>query len=269
MHVSEYAKNAAFIAKSGSVASCPYCGSKTIYAGSYCFCSGCEALIYPAKSNSQSAEITEAVSAISKAGATADFKGAISACDAAFSISKSPWFLYIKGIVQIEASNNETSLISYDKPGFMEENAEHRYNASELYAAARLSLFKAVNTVVSTSKEAPALDTNYLAFLASIKLKDYQAAKHYLDVLSGHNNDTAVSYSKMLLFNGVGTYRDSLLNAEKLLSKTQFSVNALYYAAFALFKLKKKKEAKAAIETAIKYISTQPVLSMFKTIKEA
>ena len=241
---------------------CPYCGSKTISLSDHCVCSWCEALIHKKISETSSDSLSKAVSAISQSYSSKDYNAAVSSCDGAYAASKSAWFLYLKGIILLSASNNETSLISYDKPGFMEENATHRAAASKLYADSRLSLYKAISEAGKVSADSKALDTTFLQFIASFKLKDKPAAKHYLDELSEMNNTLALGYAKMLLFNLNGLYEESLSHAESLLTKKSFSVGALYYAALALFKLRKMAEAKALVGEAIKYISTPSALAL-------
>jgi hypothetical protein len=241
---------------------CPYCGMKTISLLDYCVCSWCEALIHKKTSDSQSSELSQAVTGINSNYLSKQYEASMAACDTAFSISKSAWFIYLKGIIQLSASNNETSMISYDKPGFMEENAVHRERSSKLYADARLSLYKAISAAGKNSADSKALDTTYLQFIASIKLKDKPASKHYLDELSDIGNKFVVNYSKMLLFNINALYAESLSHAELLLSKSSFSTGALYYAAFSLFKMHKLKDAESLVSEAIKYISTPSILAL-------
>jgi hypothetical protein len=261
LDIKKFISVASYAASSGMLIKCPYCGAKTISLSDHCICSWCEALIHK-KMSSQNLDLAESVDAIRSNYSSKQYDASLAACDKAFSLSKSPWFIYLKGIVQLSASNNETSMISYDKPGFMEENVIHRVQASKLYADARLSFYKAISEASKSSTDSKALDTTYLQFIASIKLKDKPASKHYLDELSEIDNKLVINYSKMLLFNMNALYKESLLHAEVLLSKSNFSVGALYYAAFSMLKMHKIKEADALISEAIKYISTPSVLAL-------
>jgi hypothetical protein len=266
LNVKNAALVASYAASSGMLIKCPYCGAKTISLSDHCVCSWCEALIHKKISETSSGALSQAVSAIGQSYSSKDYNAAVSSCDSAYAASKSAWFLYLKGIILLSASNNETSLISYDKPGFMEENAAHRAAASKLYADSRLSLYKAISEAGKVSADSKALDTTFLQFIASFKLKDKAGAKHYLNELSEMGNTLASSYAKMLLFNLNGLYEESLMHAESLLTKKSFSVGALYYASLALFKLRKIPDAKALVGEAIKYISTPSALALHDDI---
>ncbi|MEM0154306.1 MAG: hypothetical protein QW814_00520 [Methanothrix sp.] len=266
MNVKNAASVASYAASSGMLIKCPYCGAKTISLSDYCVCSWCEALIHRKMSETNNNALSQAVSSISQNYSSKNYDVAVSACDNAYTSSKSAWFLYLKGIVLLSASNNETSLISYDKPGFMEDNASHRVAASKLYADSRLSLYKAISEAAKGSADSKALDTTFLQFISSVKLKDKTGAKHYLNELSELGDDLASKYAKMLIFNLNGLYEESLSHAESLLTKKSFSVGALYYASLALFKLHKTNDAKALISEAIKYISTPSALALHDDI---
>ncbi len=266
MNVKNAALVASYAASSGMLIKCPYCGAKTISLSDHCVCSWCEALIHKKISETSSGALSQAVASIGQSYSSKDYNAAVSSCDSAYAASKSAWFLYIKGIILLSASNNETSLISYDKPGFMEENAARRAAASKLYADSRLSLYKAISEAGKVSADSKALDTTFLQFIASFKLKDKAGAKHYLNELSEMENTLASSYAKMLLFNFNGLYGESLTHAESLLTKKSFSVGALYYASLALFKLRKIPDAKALVGEAIKYISTPSALALHDDI---
>jgi len=257
---------ASYAASSGMLIKCPYCGSKTISLSDHCVCTWCEALIHKRMSEASNDALSQAVSAIRQNYSSKNYDAAASSCDSAYAASKSAWFLYLKGIVLLSASNNETSLISYDRPGFMEENAVHRAAASKLYADSRLSLYKAVSTAGKVSADSKALDTTFLQFMASFKLKDKTGAKHYLNELSEMGNGLASSYAKMLLFNLNGLYEESLMHAESLLTKKSFSAGALYYASLALFKLRRMPDAKALVTEAIKYIGTPSAIALHDDI---
>lgn len=266
MNAKNIASTAAQVAKSGRLITCPYCMSKTISVASYCVCSWCEALIHEKNSDITNSEVFDAIKSIKLNYNDKKFTDSIASADKAFSLTKNPWFLYIKGIVQLSASNEEISLISYDKPGFMEENAVHRENGSKLYADARLSLYKSISSANSNSVDSKALDTTFLQFIASIKLQDKTAAKHYLDELSELKNQTILNYAKVLLFSLNGLFEESLKHAQLLLSNQNFMACALYYYAFDLFKLHKTKEASLAISEAIKYISTPSAFALHESI---
>jgi len=77
----------------------------------------------------------------------------------------------------------------------------------------------------------------------------------------------SVDYAKMIAFNMIGSYDRSLEHASNLLEKSNFSICALYYVALALFKKKRIKEAKIAINAAIKYIATPSAISLHDVIE--
>ena len=156
MNVKNAVSAASYAASSGMLIKCPYCGSKTISLSDHCVCTWCEALIHKRMSETSNDSLSQAVSAIRQNYSSKNYGEAASSCDSAYAASKSAWFLYIKGIVLLSASNNETSLISYDKPGFMDENAAHRAAASKLYADSRLSLYKAVSSAGKVSADSKA-----------------------------------------------------------------------------------------------------------------
>ncbi|MCL4404400.1 MAG: hypothetical protein M1544_00170 [Candidatus Marsarchaeota archaeon] len=257
-------RSASKYASTGMLITCPYCGSDTVSTMDHCVCSWCEALIHAKMSAPKPQQPKDSVRSLCDAKA---YDKAVALCDAMYSNSKSPWLTYLKGIVLLSASNNETSLISYDKPGFMEENAEHRRNASKLYADARLALYKSVSDAGKISADSQALDTTFLQFMASAKLKDVTAAKHYLNDLSSMKSKMSTDYAKMVLFRDVGQYEKSLDHATYLMEKSNFSVCSLYYASLALLKLKKLSDAKFAINEAIKYISTPSAIALHSEIE--
>ena len=265
MNVSDYLKAASTVAAQGKIATCNYCKTKTLYAGDYCICSGCEAIIYPAKGITDQ-QVDALTSAIHDAYAAQDYDKALQACDGTFSTTKSYWFVYLKGIILISKSNYETALIRYDKPGFMDDNAEHRRLASAIYADARLNLYRSIELAKAASKDSPALSTDYMVAITSIKLGDYTQAKHYIEALEAHKSSLAINYLKMALFTGLGQYDDALKNATALMNTENFSINAMAYAAHALFKKKRLKEARLLIDNTVKYVSTPSVLSLHETI---
>jgi tetratricopeptide (TPR) repeat protein len=231
---------------------CTGCGTVVVSQNDIDFCPSCESIVYASAKSVGAGDpgLLSAISSIKASIEAGKLDEAEKAYAALFDKSKNAAFLYNPGILYIRHSNLELASIDYYREGFMEENAQHRANATSLMYNAKLLLYKAISAISKdiSSGAVDALNGRYLAFLCHVKLGDYKSATHTIKEIAelpqGKSRDIVLGYSNIVLLSAMGNYKDLVPAAEQFISKNGFFVNALYYMSYGLFKTKKAKEAK-------------------------
>jgi tetratricopeptide (TPR) repeat protein len=245
MNTGDYLKVMQQAKAAGTTIICPYCGAKTLGLPSGTICGNCENLISTQSGGRYgSPQYISSMEGIHDSIRKKSYAEAYPAFERLIGMPEDPFLLYTEALAYIENSNFETTLISYDKQGFMEENIAHRNASISLLSTAKMLLNKAV--YLSETNGKGDISMAYLQFLAYLKLGDLKAADDAAGKLKG-STPLLENYSQMLLANAMGNYPKVLEYADSLLVRDTFSINALYYSAYALFKKGDRKVAKTLL----------------------
>jgi pentatricopeptide repeat protein len=226
------------IERSGAKLICTCCGVETLSVGNIGICSNCESMIDTDRKSllSSNPELVGNLDAIRKAIANNDFESALSIYGRMRSEGEEPSLLYAEALACIGYSNRETSRISYDRKGFMEENASFRKKGSELASKAKLLMEKAIRLATDDiDKGNASMDIMYTLFLLQAKLGAMKGAYymlHELDRVKGYTSE----YANLVFNASMGRYNDVIKHADVMATGNQLPLNAFYYIAFALFK---------------------------------
>lgn len=255
MNARDYAAMHAKSKAAGKEFLCTGCGTALVSQNDMDFCPFCESIVYASGKSVVASDpsLLSAVSSIKNSIESGKLEEAEKAYADLFGKSKNAAFLYNSGILYIKHSNMELANIDYYREGFMEENAQHRANATALMYSAKLLLYKAISTVAKdiSSGAVNALNGRYIAFLCHVKLGDYKSAMHTIKEMSelpeGKSRDIVSGYSNIVLLSAMDNYKELVSATEQFISKNGFFVNVLYYMSYGLFKTKRAKEAKALL----------------------
>jgi hypothetical protein len=243
--------------KLGKTLMCTYCGAETPSLVNMGICSNCESTIHADRSAllGTDPELVKKLDAISKSVEDNDFEAAVKEYGSLKSESDEPSILYAEALAYIKYSNYEVSQISYDRKGFMEENAAHRERGTELMLTAKLLLAKAAEMAageIGSGTTSPNLA--YTLFLSRLKLGSIRGASEALKQIGGVGGSYVAEYAGVVLSASVGRYDDLIKRADLMIKSNFGSLSLLYYVAFALFK-KGDVEESAAILKELKGLS--------------
>lgn len=226
---------------------CSYCGAYTPSLGPVTICHVCENII-DARGNGLASAQNAQYEDIKSFNDLLDSNRYNEAIELNKKISASkevPQYTYVLGLAYIKYSNYENSLISHELEGFMETNSVHRENAGKYYSNARMLFSKAIfqaNKLAGFNAH-NTLDTDYLMLLANLRMDNLPEAKIALQRIGSYSNRYIYAYSNMIFNIAAGDYKLALNLSDSMLRSSDYPINALYYKAFALMKLKKKKQA--------------------------
>ncbi|MGC8651824.1 MAG: hypothetical protein ACP5UH_01055 [Candidatus Micrarchaeia archaeon] len=235
---------------------CMYCGAENISFGGVAICTNCEGIASSTTPQAADHNRVDAVREISTHNRLHEYEESIKIYEQLFNTAKDPMLLYAEALTYIAYSNYELSRISYDREGFMEENAEHNYHASELTSKAKLLLAKCSSMLRSGTPLSDAKTSAYHLFLAYLKFGDTAAARSALYNVKKLDG-TLYEYASMQLGSEIGDFKGVLQHSEVLLKARWQPHIALYYAAYALFKTGKTKEAKAIMGSIQGFIKSE------------
>ncbi len=230
---------------------CEFCGTETASESDLCICSGCECLASSSREGLEAKdhELLGALDSIRKSTESKDFAAAAAAYDALTVSRKVVQLDYAAAVAYIRASNSELTEINYMKEGFMEDNPKHRVKSEKLMLSAKNLLARAIATAESEmAKGEASTGSMYGRFLSMLKMDMGRGASQAAKELEKSGNKFVSGYANMLLLSHKGDYRNLLASAEEFTRKGNFSTNAFYYVAYALFRLGKAKDAKAVME---------------------
>lgn len=248
---------------------CGYCGNSNAAVGDTWICAFCENANYASTLSIRLRDksLMDYLDDINTSTSSGNFDRAISEYVQLLKKYNDPETMYCYALLHIKYSNRAVASISYDKPGFMTDNSVLRLKASDLVSKAKLIFYKAL---VLCDAEEKAGNTSpfltYTRFIINIKLRNARTAKRLADELSKSDNQFLANYAKMLLAVEIENYGDVIIAANAI---NQSSANALYYTAWALFKMKRPKDAMKVLKGIDSYADTESVVALENAITRA
>lgn len=248
---------------------CMYCGLETPALGDMAICSNCENIVYMNRSSlaKREQDLISKLDSINESINKSDFHVAISTYDKIVSERLEPTFLYAEALLYIKYSNYEISQISYDKPGFMDENTKRRDSATKQASTAKKFLEKAIfmaRTEIAAGNAS--LNTVYALFLAQRKIGNMRGAREAMELLDRLGKEFITGYVSMVYETEMKNFDKAIAHAESLVGQNDFSINAFYYIAYALFKKGKRNDAKILLETLKPSIASRNVEALINDI---
>ncbi len=248
---------------------CPFCGNSSPADAETWVCCFCEnansdtMLSIRMKDGALLATLSNVESAIGRG----DFENALKEYNGIVARYNDPGFIYAYGLLHIQYSNSLIASISYDRKGFMEENAVLKENAVKVASKAKMILNKA-NVIC---KRLMTADTHsellaYTLFIINIKLKKIKTAKRAILILKDLKSNYLASYAEMVLNAEIGNYKETLKVAQTLPAD---SANAFYYMGWALFKMGKESEAKKLIGALSLQFQSEVTVALSSEIEKA
>ncbi len=251
---------------------CGYCGSETPGATKIWICSNCESPVYAGfigqvKMNKTHMEALEQVNGFISSG---DYAKAVEEYEKLANANGDPALLYRLGLLCFSYSNNEIKQIRYDRKGFMEENARHRSLSHAMYSKGGLLLNRAaVSLEAEFKKNAMTPLIAFTLFMIYIKLDNMRSARRVLELIERRGDEYLSAYGKMVFDSQIGDYSGSVHNANELLKPDNFSINAFYYIALALFMNRKYKEAAELLDSLGKRVRNNSVDALLSEVRKA
>ncbi|MEM3260689.1 MAG: hypothetical protein QXI95_02545 [Candidatus Micrarchaeaceae archaeon] len=222
----------------GKLLACPVCGAETISIGENGICSNCEMEISKTKKELEAdAEAYEKLNSYMLFIGENDYGSAINAYEE-LAANRGLQYRYMQGLNYIKWSNYEASLVNYEGKGFIEDNAIHAEASIEHYSRARLIMHEVIAKAENEQGNA------YVAFMASMQLRDAAQASFWLDRIESENGSFLHSYAEIAYKSLIGDFNGVLAKAEELAKSKSYPFTLYYYATLALFRLGKYKEAK-------------------------
>ncbi|MDE1868720.1 MAG: hypothetical protein KGH60_02020 [Candidatus Micrarchaeota archaeon] len=250
---------------------CEYCGKETFAVHDMAMCTGCESLVHLTRKVVQlkNPGLAGSLDTINRLVEAGEHEKAAQIYEKLYADTKDPQLLYAEALLYTKYSNYETSMISYDKQGFMDENIALRDSSLKQVSASKKLLAKLIYIARgNVDKNIISINTLYSLFLAQLKFGDVRGAKRSLEMLSNLNNDYVHTYASMVFENAMGNYDSVIKNAEALLTQNSFSINAAYYLAFAWFKKGRIGDAKKLINAAQGYLGSDTTESLVQDMEE-
>ena len=248
---------------------CGYCGNENAAASNVWVCAYCESANFLSTlSLKQSDEaLMGALSNAIGAMIDDDYEAAAAEYDKIAVRSPDPQTLYGQAVFYFAYSNNEVASIRYDRPGFMEENAMHREKASAMHSKALRILSKVSYLCDKSAKEAH-MDAalGFTFFMASVKMGDLKTARRAIDIIEVYGNTFLGSYARMVFGAELGQYADVVVHAQELLKADNFSPNAYYYTAWALFKYGRANDARRMFRALEGQIQSNSISAMVERL---
>ncbi len=248
---------------------CSYCGAITISSGGTEFCSNCELTVKDTKTKLISLNHTLITSLDTINGFYKNNKFS-DADDLYLNILKDtddPLFLYTYAIFLIKYSNFKLSKVSYDKEGFMEDNANYRTASWKIYGNARMFLYNCIERIEKNQEIHP-LQKRFAVFLSMMKLGNIRSASIELEKIKGIENGQTYNYAKIILDSAIKNYDQIIIGSENFLSNTPYPQNVIYYLAFALFKNGKIRESIKLSQFMNKNYPNLKYIELIKTIEK-
>ena len=251
---------------------CCYCGSETPAIGDRCICSNCESFIDSERAALERNDhaLLETLVGINANVRDSGYDDAIAAYEKLIQLNKDPGLVYAEALLLMQYSNHELAGISYDRAGFMEENAGHRDKAAELASSSKRLLTKGMSIAkveIANGNSSPA--TLYLLFLCQMRMEDYRGAQNSMKELEAKGHEYLAAYSSMLFHAETGRYENAIADAERLLDRQRFSVNALFYIGLSRFKEGHVKDAERILAAFSGVVSSGAVDAMMEEIENA
>ena len=272
MKLGQYTKPLNSLANAQRRLLCAYCGTSTAALGNAGICSNCESIAYYESESLPNRDpvLAGSLKNIRDAIANANYEDAIAEYEKLCLYSKDPSFLYAEALVYIKYSNRENSKISYDRPGFMEDNADLTERSLNLAVKAKALLAKAI----AIAREDVAKGNNspnilYALLLAQLKFGELRGARKSLDTIERYDKSTLYNYAAMLLEAHIGNYRKVMEYADAIINSNDVISNAFFYAGLAMFKLGRRTDAEKLLRSASKVSDSSSIPALIEEIRRA
>lgn len=252
----------------GGILVCRYCGTRNRSAYDHAICIRCEQFVDSTMNmlEAKDPSLLKSLENIDAALDNRDYESAIKEYDPIFSQRKDPGFLYAEALIYIAYSNYETSLIDYDKEGYMEENSVHRLDSIRLMSQAKLLLNKTVYALNSNAGEGDTPNKRYLTFLSQVKLGQLRGAMMNFSALDKPESNELHSYAGMV-FHSANDDIDKALELSTTMIKSGKNVlNAAYYYAFCLFRKNKLKDSARILNRLRQYLDNPNIGELAKKL---
>ncbi len=252
----------------GGILVCRHCGTRNRSAYDHAICIRCEQFVDSTMNmlEAKDPSLLKSLENIDAALDNRDYESAIKEYDSIFSQRKDPGFLYAEALIYIAYSNYETSLIDYNKEGYMEENSAHRLNSIRLMAQAKLLLNKAVYALNSNASEGDTPNKRYLTFLSQVKLGHLRGALMNFSALEKHESDELHSYAGMVFYSANDDTDKALELSSMMIKSGKNVLNAAYYYAFCLFRKNKLKSSAMILSQLRQYMDNQNINELAKKL---
>ncbi len=272
MRLNQYMKRLEVLSKAHRKFVCSYCGVKTAALGSVCMCANCESMAHydHASLARRDPTLTSSLDVIEEAMAEGKYEGAIAEYETLEQYKEDPSFLYAEALVYIKHSNHENDRISYDKPGFMEDNAAAIELSLNLASKAKALLAKAIDISrreVAEGNSSP--NSLYALLLAQLKFGDIRGAKDSLDVIGKLGPTLIYNYAAALFEAHTGNYAKAMEHADTIIRSDEAIVNAFFYAGLAMFKLGRRADAKKLLNAISTMSANSSIPALLGEMKNA
>jgi tetratricopeptide (TPR) repeat protein len=246
MKLGQYVRLMKAMSKAHRKFTCTSCGTKTEVLGDFCMCSNCESIAHydSVAISRKDPTLSNSLKLIGDALAAGNYEGVIAEYEKLYQYKRDPLLLYAEALAYIRYSNRTYAGISYDRPGFMEDNAAMAENAMKLASTAKALLAKSIKASRDDMAEGNSSpDSLYGLMLAQLKLGDLRGAKDSLDAMEKLNIPLVYNYAAMMLDAQKSDYRKVMAHADTILRSKNILVNAFFYAGLALFGLGSRNDA--------------------------
>ncbi len=265
-------KSVEYAMANGKLFMCRYCGNISIAVNGVCLCSNCEMPVYTTREALQEKDpaVFSQIGSITDAIKRNDLSSAMVIYDSLSKDTKDPAYLYEKALLCIKQSNIEIEMIEYTKKGFMEDNSDLRDNSAKLISQARGILNEVIKACEpALSNERPPLMPVYLTFMSYLKLSSFKEADYMLGLLNRIDHPFFGSYGRMMLSLNIGKPDTVISESRNLLRPDNFSINALFYIAMAMFDKKDYEKSRAMLEVLKRYIHNRQIDALIYETEQA
>jgi tetratricopeptide (TPR) repeat protein len=272
MKLSQYMKRLEVLSKAPRKLVCMYCGAKTAALRDLCMCSNCEGVARygSAALSGRDPMLASSLELIDGAMAEANYGRAIAEYEKLYQYRKDPAFLYAEALVYIKYSNHENAKISYDRPGFMEDNAAVSERSLNLASAAKALLAKAIGTSRADIAEGNSSPDNlYTLLLAQLKFGNLRGARDSLDEIEKLGGALMYNYAAMLFEARMGNYKQVMEHADTIIRSDEALVNAFFYAGLAMFKLGGRTDAKKLLKAVSEVSANSSIPALIDEMRTA
>ncbi len=272
MKLDQYIKYLAVLFKAHRRLICIYCGTKTAALSELCMCSNCENI---ARNDSRTFSSKDPIldgslHLIEEATIEQRYDIAIEEYEKLEQYKDDPALLYAKALLYIKYSNHENAKISYDRPGFMEENVAVVERSLSLASTAKALLAKAI----AASRWEAAQGNNsisnlYTLLLAQLKFGELKGARESLDEIEKQGSPLIYNYAAMIFESHMDNYVKVMEHTDAIISSEEVLVNAFFYAGLALFKLGRQDDATKLLTAVSGMSSNRSVPALVAEIRAA
>jgi tetratricopeptide (TPR) repeat protein len=272
MKLSQYMKRLEILSKAYRKLVCVYCGTKTAALRNQCMCSNCESIARYGSAALLDVDpmLASSLELINGALAEANYESAIAEYEKLYQYRKDPALLYAEALVYIKYSNSENAKISYDRPGFMEDNAAAVERSIGLASTAKTLLAKSIGSSRADMAEGNSSPNNLHALLlAQLKFGDLRGARDSMEAIEKLGNALMYDYAVMLFETRMGNYGQVMERADAIIRSDEVLVNAFFYAGLAMFKLGRQSDAEKLLKAVGEVSDNSSIPALIEEIRTA